>query len=69
MTAYSPSRSAMRVAVTLLQPWAMFAKGPPWTKAGVPSRVWTRFGFMASRSSAAMAPAAPSCPAVTGFSS
>ena len=35
----------MRVAMMELQPWAMLAKGPPWTKAGVPSSVCTRFGL------------------------
>ena len=29
-----------------LLPWAMFANGPQWTKAGPPSRVWSRFGLM-----------------------
>src|SRR6266446_2839986 len=52
----SPSLSAMRVAMTELQPWAMLAKGPPCTRAGVPSMVWTRFGWTASRSRAVMAP-------------
>ena len=56
------------VAWTELQPWAMFAKGPPCTKAGVPSSVWTRLGFSASRSRAAMAPVAFRSPAVTGLS-
>ena len=48
---------------------AMLAKGPPWMKAGVPSRVWTRLGFRASFSRAAMAPAAFRSAAVTGASS
>ncbi len=56
----------MRVAVTLLQPWAMLANGPPWTMAGVPSSVCTRLGLSASFSSAAMAPTAWSWSAVTG---
>ena len=59
----------MRVAITLLQPWAMFANGPPCTNAGVPSSVCTRFGFIASFSSAVMAPAAFSSAQVTGLSS
>ena len=42
----------------LLQPWAMLAKGPPCTSAGVPSMVCTRFGLMASFKSAAIAPCA-----------
>ena len=29
---------------TELQPWAMLANGPPWTKAGLLSSVCTRFG-------------------------
>ena len=56
----------MRVAMTELQPWAMFAKGPPCTNAGVPSKVCTKFGFNASFKSAVIAPAALSCPQVTG---
>ncbi len=54
------------VASTLLLPWAMLAKGPPWTKAGCPSKVCTRFGIMASTKSAAMEPAAPKSLAQTG---
>ena len=57
---------AVVVAIRLLQPWAMLAKGPPCTKAGVCSRVCTRFGFRASFSSAAMAPCTFSWAAVTG---
>ena len=45
-----------RVAITELQPCAMLANGPPWTKAGVPSSVCTRLGASASLSSAVMAP-------------
>ena len=56
----------MRVAVTELHPCAMFANGPPCTKAGVPSSVCTRLGFIASFRSAAIAPTALSCAAVTG---
>ena len=41
-------------------------KRPPWMMAGLFSSVWTRFGSIASFSSAAIAPAAPICPAVTG---
>ena len=47
----------------------MFANGPPCTNAGVPSSVCTRFGFIASFSSAVMAPAAFSSAQVTGLSS
>ena len=36
------------VATSELLPWAMFANGPQWTNAGLPSSVWTRFGFSAS---------------------
>lgn len=54
-----------RVAMMLLQPWAIFANGPPCTKAGVCSSVCTRFGCSASLSSAAIAPCALSWPAVT----
>ena len=48
----------MRVAVIELVPCAMLANGPPWTNAGTPSRVCTRFGLIASLSSAAIAPTA-----------
>ena len=47
---------AIGVAMIELQPWAMLAKGPPWTNAGVPSSVCTKLGLSASLSSAAMAP-------------
>ena len=67
VTTMSASRSPARVAMTELQPCAMFANGPPCTNAGAPSRVCTRFGASASRSRAAIAPAAPSSRAVTGF--
>ena len=53
----------MRVAITLLQPCAMFANGPPCTSTGVPSNVCTRFGSMASRNSATIAPVPFSAPA------
>ena len=39
-----------------LLPWAMLANGPQWTKAGPPSRVWSRFGLIASRSRTVIAP-------------
>ena len=42
-------------------------EGPPWMKAGVPSRVWTRLGLMASFSRAAMAPSAFRSWAVMGL--
>ena len=63
---YSPSFSATRSATSELFPWAMFAKGPQWTKAGCPSSVCTRLGLIASFSSTASEPAASSCSAVTG---
>lgn len=65
----SPSRRAVRVAITEFAPCAMLANGPPCTSAGVPPRVCTRFGEIASLSSTAMAPCAPCGPiweAVTG---
>ena len=34
--------------MTELQPWAMLAKGPPWTIAGLFSSVWTRLGRIAA---------------------
>ncbi len=57
------------MASTELQPWAMLANGPPCTNTGLFSRVWTRFGFTASFSTATMAPAALSWAAVTGLRS
>ena len=47
-------------------PWAMFPKGPPWTNAGVPSIVWTRFGLIAFFRRTAIAPTALRSDAVTG---
>ena len=52
--------------MTELQPCAMFANGPPWTRAGVPSSVCTRLGWMASRRSAAIAPVTLRSRASTG---
>ena len=69
VTTTSPSFSAMRSATSELLPWAMFAKGPQWTKAGWPSRVCTRFGLIVSFNSTVIAPAARSCSAVTGVPS
>ena len=66
VTTMSASRRPARVAITELQPWAMLANGPPCTNAGAPSRVCTRLGASASRSSAAIAPSAPRSRAVTG---
>ncbi len=61
--------SADVVATTELQPCAILANGPPWMKAGVPSSVCTRFGAMASLSSAVMAPWALRSRARTGLRS
>ena len=47
----------------------MFANGPVWTIAGAPSRVWIRFGLIASLRSTAIEPAAPTSSAVTGLPS
>ena len=47
------------VAMMLLQPCAMLAKGPPWMKAGVPSNVCTKLGCSASCNNTAMALATP----------
>src|ERR1035437_7918793 len=49
--------SARRSARTEFLPWAMFANGPQWTKAGPPSRVWSRLGLIASSSRTVIAPA------------
>ena len=67
VTANSPSASAVRVAITELQPCAILANGPPWISAGEPPSVCTRFGSTASASSAAIAPAASTSPAVTAW--
>ena len=47
----------------------MFANGPPWMIAGVPSIVCTRFGLTASFNSAAIAPCAFKSRAKIGFRS
>ena len=47
-----------------LLPWAIFAKGPACTKAGVPSRSCIRVGMMASFIRTVMAPAQPRSSAV-----
>ncbi len=59
--------SAIRSARIELLPWAMLANGPAWTKAGPPSRVWSRFGLMASRSRTVIAPATLRSSAVIGL--
>lgn len=53
---YSPRFLAILVAIMLLQPCAMLAKGPPCMIAGFPSRVCTRLGFIASFSRTVRAP-------------
>ncbi len=66
LTTKSARRRARRCETTELVPWAMLAKGPQWTKAGVPSVVWARLGSMASVSRAIMGPTAPRSAARTG---
>ena len=36
------------VAITLEQPWAMLANGPPCIITGLCSKVWTKLGLIAS---------------------
>ena len=62
----SPSLRPIRSAMIELLPWAMFANGPACMKHSCPSSVWTMFGFSASFSSTAIAPAAFTSSAVTG---
>ena len=66
VTVYSASLRAVRVAVTELQPWAILANGPPWTKAGVFSSVCTMLGRIASFSKAVIGPGAIRSRAKTG---
>ena len=66
VTTMSASLRAVWVAIRELQPCAMLANGPPWTRAGVPAMVCTRFGLMASLSSMVRAPWTPSSATVTG---
>ena len=66
VTKYSESFRPILVDIRLEVPWAMLAKGPPWTKAGQPSMVWTRLGLRASLSIRAIAPTALRSFAVTG---
>mmetsp|Transcript_59553 Transcript_59553/g.159574 ORF Transcript_59553/g.159574 Transcript_59553/m.159574 type:complete len:228 (-) Transcript_59553:672-1355(-) len=47
-------------------PWAMFAKGPACTRAGVPSTVWKVLGWSASIISTVSAPVMPKSSAVRG---
>ena len=67
--AKSPNFNASFVALTELQPCAIFAKGPPWIMQGVPSNDCTKFGFIASFKSAVIAPSAFKSFAYTGSSS
>ena len=69
VTTMSAKASAALVAAMLLVPCAMFANGPPCRKAGTPSVVCTRFGLIASLSSAAIAPTPLISFAVTGVPS
>ena len=56
VTTISANFIAVLVAMTVLQPWAMLANGPPWMNTGLFSSVWTRFGLSASFDRAAIAP-------------
>ncbi len=62
----SPLLMPIWSAMIELLPWAMLPKGPAWTRTGVFSKVWRRFGFMASRITTAIVPAPFSSSAVTG---
>ena len=66
VTATSDNFKARFVACTLLQPWAILAKGPPCIIAGVCSKVCAKFGFIASFNNTAIAPLAFKSLAVTG---
>ena len=48
VTTYGACFKAILIEVREEQPWAILAKGPPWTKARLPSRVWTALELMAS---------------------
>ena len=65
VTTTSASFNPSRVAITLLQPCAMLANGPPCTNAGEPSKVCTRLGASASFNSTDIAPSALTSEAVT----
>ena len=62
----SPSFKPIRSAMIELLPCAMFANGPACMKHSCPSSVCTMFGFSASLSNTAIAPAAFTSSAVTG---
>ena len=63
----SPPRIPILSATMEELPVAMLPKGPAWTSTGVFSSVCIRFGFIASFSITAMAPAAFRSSAVIGF--
>jgi hypothetical protein len=67
VTTKSARPMAVLVATTLLQPWAILAKGPPWIRAGLPSKVCTRLGSNASFKRAVIAPSAFKSAQVTGL--
>ena len=69
VTRKSPLWMPIRSARTEELPWAMLPNGPAWTRTGVCSSVWRRFGFVASRRMAAMAPLPWRSSAVTGVPS
>ena len=56
VTTISANFKAVLVAMTVLQPWAMLANGPPWTNTGLFSKVCTKLGRSASFNKAAIAP-------------
>ena len=62
----SPVWIPMRSATIDELPWAMLPNGPAWTRTGVFSSVWSRFGLIASRMMTVMAPAPFRSSAVTG---
>src|SRR5699024_147082 len=63
VTRKSPLWIPIRSATTEELPVAILPNGPQCTSAGVFSRVCSRFGFRASRSSTVITPAASSCSA------
>jgi hypothetical protein len=67
VTTYWPSFRPMRSAMSDELPCAMLAKGPACIRHGWPSRVWIRFGLIASLSRTVIAPAAPRSSAVIGL--
>mmetsp|Transcript_18528 Transcript_18528/g.30075 ORF Transcript_18528/g.30075 Transcript_18528/m.30075 type:complete len:232 (-) Transcript_18528:311-1006(-) len=69
VTVYSASFKDAFVAMYVLQPWAIFAKGPPWIRQTLFSRDCTTFGLRASFNSAVIAPSAFKSLAVIYFRS